>query len=65
LYRYTTEPALLSALRVALRGVDAAEREAAEGVFARCLRGNTELQLMLISTIAPVVGRCTLTSPDP
>jgi hypothetical protein len=52
----TTEPALLSALRVALRGVDAAEREAAEGVFERCLRGNTELQLMLISTIAPAGG---------
>ena len=48
-----TEPALLATLRVALRGADRAERHAAEGVFARCLRGNHELQLMLISTIAP------------
>lgn len=47
------EPALLATLRVALRGSDRAERHAAEGVFARCLRGNHELQLMLISTIAP------------
>ena len=48
-----SEPALLACLRVALRGLDAAERTAAEGVFARCLRGNAELQIMLISTIAP------------
>ena len=48
-----SEPALLACLRVALRGTDAAERAAAEGVFARCLGGNTELQIMLISTIAP------------
>ena len=47
------EPALLSCLRAATRGNDAAERAAAEGVFARVLRGNTELQLMCISTIAP------------
>jgi hypothetical protein len=47
------EPALLATHRVALRGADRAERHAAEGVFARCLRGNHELQLMLISTIAP------------
>ena len=33
-----SEPALLACLRVALRGLDAAERTAAEGVFARCLR---------------------------
>ena len=35
-----TEPALLAALRVALRGEDAGERVAAETLFARCLFGN-------------------------
>ena len=50
----TTEPALLATLRVALRGEDAAERVAAEQVFARCLSGNNELQLVCVSTFAPV-----------
>jgi hypothetical protein len=48
------EPALLSALRVAIFGADAAERAAAESVFARCLGGNKELQLVCVSTFAPV-----------
>ena len=49
-----TEPALLAALRVALRGEDAGERVAAETLFARCLFGNPELQLVCVSTFAPV-----------
>ena len=48
------EPALLAALRVAIFGADAAERAAAESVFARCLGGNKELQLVCVSTFAPV-----------
>ena len=48
------EPALLSALRVAIFGVDAAERVAAERVFARCLGSNPELQSVCVSTFAPV-----------
>jgi hypothetical protein len=48
------EPALLSALRVAIFAADAAERAAAESVFARCLGGNKELQLVCVSTFAPV-----------
>jgi hypothetical protein len=50
------EPALLAALRVALRGPDAGERAAAEALFARCLRGNPDLQLVLVSTVVAPAG---------
>ena len=49
------EPAL-AALRVALRGPDAGERAAAEALFARCLRGNPDLQLVLVSTVVAPAG---------
>jgi len=49
----STEPALVAALRVAIFSADAAERAAAESVFARCLGGNPELQLVCVSTFAP------------
>ena len=48
------EPALLSAMRVAVFGADAGERVAAERVFARCLGSNPELQSVCVSTFAPV-----------
>ena len=48
-----TEPALVAALRVAIFSADNAERAAAESVFARCLGGNPELQLVCVSTFAP------------
>ena len=52
-----TEPALVAALRVAIFSADNAERAAAESVFARCLGGNPELQLVCVSTFAPRGGR--------